>query len=142
MRCAPRPPARGSLLLHNQLARWAAHLRLDLLNGIEGTVDLLRQRLLGQVVRLAQPSQQPAKRFVPVHGGYPIMPASVSVRKSGALFSALSTFLSTILSALSSNNRTVPVLTCHQTTDATQAQAKEASHCGISTDVRGDTTRR
>jgi hypothetical protein len=63
---ADQAEAIGELL--GELARGAAHALLDLLNRIHGTVGPLRQRLLRQVVRLAQPFQQPTKREISVHG--------------------------------------------------------------------------
>ena len=58
---ARRLKARGIGELLGELARGAAQALLDLLDRIDGTIGLLRQRLLGQVVRLAQPTQKAAK---------------------------------------------------------------------------------
>src|SRR4029078_4761119 len=53
--------------LRGQLARGAAEPLLQLLDRIGGTVELLRQRLLGQVAALAQPAQHAPKRFISTH---------------------------------------------------------------------------
>jgi hypothetical protein len=51
------------------LARGAARASLMLLDSIDGTVDLLRQRFLRQVVRLAQAVELPAECKILLHDG-------------------------------------------------------------------------
>jgi hypothetical protein len=47
--------------LRGKLARGPAHARLNLPDGIDRAIGLLRQRLLGQILRFAQPVQEAAE---------------------------------------------------------------------------------